>query len=116
MPQILDPLPSNHDDRLTCCYTNRSSQIQIIRVTNIANWYFERVVFPTQRLLFEADPEAVLEIHTGMMASSILSDRLPCRELQVEASPTFPTLFVSEAIGEALNERSLYPIADVLQV
>jgi Domain of unknown function (DUF1830) len=116
MPQILDPLPSNHDDRLTCCYTNRSSQIQIIRVTNIANWYFERVVFPTQRLLFEAPPEAVLEIHTGMMASSILSDRLPCRELQVDASPTFPSLFVSEAIGEALNERSFYPIADVLQV
>jgi hypothetical protein len=53
-----------------------------------------------QHLLFEANPEAMLEIHTGMMASSILSDRLPCRELQVEDSPTFPTLFVSDAIPE----------------
>ncbi len=59
-----------------------------------------------QHLLFEADPEAMLEIHTGMMASSILSDRLPCRELQVEGSPTFPTLFVSDAIPE----RTLSPI------
>lgn len=110
MAQILDSLPSDDLDRLTCCYTNRSGQIQIIRITNIANWYFERVVFPAQRLLFEANPDAVLEIHTGMMASAILSDRLPCRELQVEDSPTFPALFVSEAIGMA------HPMADVVQV
>ena len=110
MAQILDSLPSDDRDRLTCCYTNRSGQIQIIRITNIANWYFERVVFPAQRLLFEANSDAVLEIHTGMMASAILSDRLPCRELQVEDSPTFPVLFVSEAIGKA------QPMADVVQV
>ena len=31
--------------------------------------------------MFEAMPEANLEIHTGMMASAILSDTIPCDRL-----------------------------------
>lgn len=84
MAQILDPLPSNFSERILCCYVNATSHIQIARITNIANWYFERVVFPGQRLLLEALPEAVLEIHTGNMASAILSDRIPCGRLQID--------------------------------
>jgi len=41
------------------------------------------VVFPGQRLVFEALPQALLEIHTGMMASAILSDTIPCTRLLV---------------------------------
>ncbi|MEB3121143.1 MAG: DUF1830 domain-containing protein [Snowella sp.] len=81
MAQILDPLPSGQTNFLLCCYVNASSHIQIARITNIPNWYFERVVFPGQRLVFEALPQAQLEIHTGMMASSILSDTIPCERL-----------------------------------
>ncbi|HTL88807.1 MAG TPA: DUF1830 domain-containing protein [Leptolyngbya sp.] len=84
MPQILDPLPSEGADPLLCCYVNATSQIQIARITNVPNWYFERVVFPGQRLLFEAFSTAQLEIHTGMMASAILSDTIPCSSLMVE--------------------------------
>jgi hypothetical protein len=43
----------------------------------------ERVIFPGQRLMFEAPAEAVLEIHTGMVASAILSDKIPCYVLRV---------------------------------
>jgi hypothetical protein len=84
MAQILDPLPSDHKDRILCCYVNATSHIQIARITNIANWYFERVVFPGQRLVFEAMSQALLEIHTGMMASAILSDTIPCDRLCVD--------------------------------
>lgn len=84
MAQILDPLPSDQKDRILCCYVNATSQIQIARITNIANWYFERVVFPGQRLVFEALPEGLLEIHTGMMATAILSDTIPCDRLYVD--------------------------------
>ena len=84
MAQILDPLPSNSFNRILCCYVNATSQIQIARISNIPNWYFERVVFPGQRLVFEAVPEAQLEIHTGMMATAILSDTIPCVRLQVD--------------------------------
>jgi hypothetical protein len=81
---VLDPLPDNSGATSVCCYVNATSSIQIARVTNITNWYFERVVFPGQHLIFEAPVAALLEIHTGMMASAILSDTIPCVQLRVE--------------------------------
>ena len=81
MSQILDPVPQNDNNSVLCCYVNATNQIQIARITNIPNWYFERVVFPGQRLVFEAVPQALLEIHSGMMASAILSDTIPCQRL-----------------------------------
>ena len=84
MSQILDPLPDGNNNAVLCCYVNATSQIQIARITNISNWYFERVVFPGQRLVFEANIEAILEIHTGMMASAILSDTIPCEKLRLD--------------------------------
>ena len=87
MSQILDPVPSNSDDRIVCCYVNATARIQIARITNISNWYFERVVFPGQRLVFETVPQALLEIHSGMMASAILSDTIPCERLSIEERP-----------------------------
>ena len=83
MSQILDPLPNGANNRVLCCYVNPSDRIQVARITNIPNWYFERVVFPQQRLVFEAVPQALLEIHSGMMASAILSDTIPCERLCV---------------------------------
>lgn len=85
MAQILDPIPSGDSDAVLCCYVNATSKIQVARITNIPDWYFERVVFPGQRLMFEAVKSAMLEIHTGMMASAILSDTIPCKRLMVEA-------------------------------
>ncbi|MDJ0591627.1 MAG: DUF1830 domain-containing protein [Pleurocapsa sp. MO_226.B13] len=83
MAQILDPLPNDENTHILCCYVNATSQIQVARITNIPNWYFERVVFPGQRLVFEAEPHAVLEIHSGMMASAILSDTILCERLAI---------------------------------
>ncbi|WP_373538549.1 DUF1830 domain-containing protein [Chamaesiphon sp.] len=81
MPHILDPLPQDNENQICCCYVNSTSQMQIARITNVQNWYFERVVFPGQRLIFETPSYGFLEIHTGMMASSILSDKIPCQQL-----------------------------------
>jgi len=88
MSQILDRISPNQSSVL-CCYVNTTNNIQIARITNIPNWWFERVVFPGQRLLFEAVPDAQLEIHTGSTIGSILSDKIPCDRLCVrESSPT----------------------------
>ena len=105
MAQILDPLPIESSSQILCCYVNATSQIQVARITNIRNWYFERVVFPGQRLVFEALPEGLLEIHTGMMASSILSDTIPCYRLQLEAL---------DSLGEAssLKTHQTYSVCD----
>ncbi|MBC5797185.1 DUF1830 domain-containing protein [Sphaerospermopsis sp. LEGE 00249] len=81
MAQILDSLPPEQSGKILCCYVNATSKIQVARISNVANWYFERVVFPGQRLVFEAPKKAQMEIHTGMMASAILSDTIPCDRL-----------------------------------
>ena len=94
MAQIIDPLPNEDSAAIICCYVNASSKIQVARITNVPNWYFERVVFPGQRLMFEAPQNAQLEIHTGMMASAILSDTIPCTTLMLEPAPV-----VAEASG-----------------
>jgi len=83
MTQILDSLPSQYDRRICCGYLNATSQIQIIRIANIPSWYFERVVFPSQRLLFKALPESQLEVHTATFPSAILADKIACDRLQV---------------------------------
>ncbi len=82
MTQTLDAIRADCDMPILCCYVNVTNQIQIARVSDIPNWYFERVVFPGQKLLFESPAEAHLEIHTGM-ASMILADRIPCECLQI---------------------------------
>lgn len=108
MAQILDPLPQDNQNRILCCYVNATSQIQIARITNIANWYFERVVFPGQRLVFEAMTEALLEIHTGMMASSILSDKIPCDRLCVDEDIKSRAKPIVEPVAETkVNKPSI---------
>lgn len=83
--------PSQLNSPVLCYYANPTNQLQVIRITNIANSYFEKVVFPQQRLMFEAWSEALLEIHTGTIASSILSDRIPC-----------PLLWIKEEVNRLL--------------
>jgi hypothetical protein len=83
MAQILDPLPPEHPEKVLCCYVNATNKIQVARISNIPNWYFERVIFPGQRLVFEAPRESHMEIHTGMIASQIFSDTIPCDRLTV---------------------------------
>ena len=71
------------NNQILCYYPNVTNQIQVVRIGNIPNWYFEKALFPGQRLMFEAAAEAVLEIHTGAVASAILSDKIPCYVLRV---------------------------------
>lgn len=89
MAQILDPLPPEQSGKILCCYINATSKIQVARICNIPNWYFERVVFPGQRLVFEAPRKGQVEIHTGMMASAILSDKIPCDRLMLDEPSTY---------------------------
>lgn len=112
MAQILDPLPQGKTNSVLCCYVNATSQIQVARITNISNWYFERVVFPGQRLVFEALPEALLEIHSGKMASAILSDSIPCERLRVDEGG-----FVSGDPSQLNREKSTkkVPVATNIQ-
>ena len=59
---MFTPLPSQYTNRILCYYMNPTKQIQIARIVDIPNWFFERVIFPKQRLCFEAIATAHLEI------------------------------------------------------
>jgi Domain of unknown function (DUF1830) len=107
MAQILDPLPPEQSGKILCCYINATSKIQVARICNIPNWYFERVVFPGQRLVFEAPRKGQLEIHTGMMASAILSDKIPCDRLMLEEPSTHEFDADSLSGKDPINTKSL---------
>jgi hypothetical protein len=105
---MFDPPPTNERDAVVCCYVNVTSKIQVARISNIPNWYFERVVFPGQRLMFEAPVAGQLEIHTGMMASAILSDTIPCSRLVVVDDPQpLPLTAEDQQKLEYMNEGTL---------
>ena len=112
MAQILDPIPTGQRNALLCCYVNATNHIQVARITNIDNWYFERVVFPGQRLVFEALPKAQLEIHTGMMASAILSDTIPCERLCISdgSDDEIEEEFVS--VTASTDKKQTIPVSD----
>ncbi|MBW4606177.1 MAG: DUF1830 domain-containing protein [Hassallia sp. WJT32-NPBG1] len=107
MAQILDPLPPEQSGKILCCYVNATSKIQVVRISDIPNWYFERVVFPGQRLVFEAPKVAHLEIHTGMMASAILSDTIPCDRLALDEPSTNEFGTDSETGIDPINKKNL---------
>lgn len=87
MSQSIDGLPPAHTGNLTCVYTSRMSALQIVRISNIEEWYFERVIFPGQTIMFSAPAEAVLEIYSGSYATCLLADCIPCTQLQMREAP-----------------------------
>ncbi|NBD17155.1 MAG: DUF1830 domain-containing protein [Cyanobacteria bacterium] len=79
-----DPLPVKSPlfpTKILCRYTNDTDQHQIIRISNIPSWFFERAVFPGQSVKFRAFSNGLLEIHTEESSGSILSDIIPCDQL-----------------------------------
>ncbi|GAX44945.1 hypothetical protein NIES4075_59640 [Tolypothrix sp. NIES-4075] len=107
MAQILDSLPPEQSGKILCCYVNATSKIQVARISDIPSWYFERVVFPGQRLVFEAPRVAHLEIHTGMMASAILSDTIPCDRLALDEPSSNEFGTDSETGIDPINKKKL---------
>ncbi|HEY9833598.1 MAG TPA: DUF1830 domain-containing protein [Stenomitos sp.] len=68
---------------ILCFYKNTTNKIQIAKISNFQNCHFEQVVFPAEKILFEAFPDAELEIYTGSMISAVLIEKIRCSRLQV---------------------------------
>ena len=80
----LEKISGKENREILCCYVNATSRAQIARISNIPNWYLEHVVFPGERFLFEALPEAELEIYQSLETGEIVGNRLECDRLTVE--------------------------------
>ncbi|MEG4059034.1 MULTISPECIES: DUF1830 domain-containing protein [unclassified Microcoleus] len=88
MNLTLTQVISEGHTRILCWYLNNTSKVQIARITNIPNWYFERTVFPGERFLFEALPEAQLEVCRSADTGAIVCERILCDRLRVEELST----------------------------
>lgn len=69
-------------DYTLCFYTNMTSQVQIIKITNIPNYSWKKAVFPGQQLIFEGITSACLEIYTSDRPA-IPSEIISCQQLQI---------------------------------
>lgn len=77
---------------MLCSYENGTSSLQMIRIVNSPGWYFERVIFPGQRFLFEAPVSAELEVHTPQFGQTVLARIVPCDRLQVRQTSSYPSM------------------------
>ena len=68
---------------ILCDYFNSTHQIQLVRLWNGKGYSLEKIVFPSQRILFEAKPENILEVHTKQEDEQLLESVLVCNSLQV---------------------------------
>lgn len=69
---------------ILCSYQNLTNQLQIIRTKISTTGLFERVVFPGQHLLFEAELEGNLEVYHPVSSDTIEMKKILCRHLKVD--------------------------------
>jgi hypothetical protein len=73
---------SKNRDRILCYYFNSTSYLQMAKLQSTDNSPFEQLVFPGQRVLFEAIPDALLEVYRYASQVTLLA-QIPCQTLQV---------------------------------
>jgi hypothetical protein len=69
---------ANPTHEIVCRYINRTQQIQIVKIANLAHMFFERTVLPGEQLVFKASPMAELEVHSHTFITSILAKKTRC--------------------------------------
>lgn len=77
---------SERKAQISCFYINATNQIQIICIANFPSLSWKKVVFPGQRLIFDASVEAELEIYNSTNSASILSDAISCQKLKINGN------------------------------
>jgi hypothetical protein len=76
-----DELVSTYTDWITCFYVNATSLMQIVRITDSEDFFFEKVVFPGKNIFFRSPADAVLEVCSSELVTGVLADRIPCSQL-----------------------------------
>ena len=85
MTIALDRQTKQQSQKMLCFYENTARKMQIARIRNIKNQYWERTVFPGDRLFFEAVPGAKLEIFSQDQENDeIRRESFLCKNLKVK--------------------------------
>lgn len=70
-------------DPILCFYINKTPQTQVVRLDQNGGYPCDRIMRPNEHLLFEADPDAILEIHRLIGDHALQRTLLPCKDLRV---------------------------------
>jgi hypothetical protein len=77
-----DDLAASYTSWITCLYVNATSLMQIARIADSEDLFFERVVCPGKYIVFKSPADAVLEIYSSELVTGVLADRIPCSQLE----------------------------------
>jgi hypothetical protein len=84
MVELSSAPASNCPDVIVCHYMNATNQIQMVRIPSLTNGHrSERMIFPSERILFEAEPDAILEVYQGADIDT-QPEQIPCVSLQMK--------------------------------
>ena len=86
MPPVTNSTLAQRASKTLCYYFNSTNKIQLIRLWDGRNYSLEKIIFPSQRILFEAKPENILEVHTKQEGKQLLESIFICNKLKVKQS------------------------------
>jgi hypothetical protein len=69
-----------------CYYVNATRRIQVVRLSHLSEGEWEHILFPAQNFMFEAPPEAMLEVYKNPAMSVAPPESILCRGLQVQST------------------------------
>jgi hypothetical protein len=70
---------------ILCYYINATKRIQVVRLSHLTEGEWEHILFPAQNFMFEAPPEAMLEVYKSPTLSIAPPEHILCRTLQVQS-------------------------------
>ncbi|WP_026100860.1 DUF1830 domain-containing protein [Synechococcus sp. PCC 7336] len=80
-PEPLIPPNATKPPLRLCYYFNASDRVQVAKLSSGSHRDWEKVVFPCDRILFDAPEDALLEVYASNDRQAVLTHRLSCREL-----------------------------------
>ncbi|GAB4278399.1 MAG: hypothetical protein Fur0025_04950 [Oscillatoriaceae cyanobacterium] len=82
-----------------CYYANYTNHIQILKVKKTEKIFWERVVFPQERLFFYAQYSDELEIYEKMANHLAKIENIACEYLLVSEAPVGHDFLVNSSFG-----------------
>jgi len=79
MPTVLN---SQSSVPALCCYKNQTQKIQVGKIADVQQHNVEKVIFPGETFLFEAEVKTKLAIYIELAGTTTLLESISCSDLQ----------------------------------
>ncbi len=80
MTKVFLPNDSSLDSQKMYCYKNNTGSIAITRICGLVERHCERVIFPGENFIFEANDDCELEI-SQQTSAGVITDVISCSEI-----------------------------------